>query len=141
MRIRRLAVFILLCLWLTAPGASEILVIVHPDNPADRLTRDQVVDLYMGRRADFPDGLPARPIDLDAGSPLRASYYQRLVGKTVAQVNAYWARLLFTGRMTPPPSLPDSERVIAAVQKNPGAIGYIDSRNLDDRVKVVFQLP
>lgn len=141
MRTRRLIVFSLLALWLSAPSASEILVVVNPDNPVDTLTRDQVVDLYMGRRTNFPDGVPALPIDLDADSPLRAAYYQRLVGKTVAQVNAYWARLLFTGRMTPPRILPDQAAVIDVVHENRGAIGYIDSQDLDGRVKVVFQLP
>ncbi|MBK5968433.1 hypothetical protein CCR91_06515 [Thiorhodovibrio winogradskyi] len=115
-------------------------MVVNSENPVTELTRDQVVDIYMGRRTRFPDGRPALPIDLGPDSPLRAAYYQELVGKTVAQVNAYWARLLFTGRATPPRVLPDIEAVLDVVNANQDALAYLDSQSLDDQVKIVYRL-
>lgn len=120
--------------------SAELVVIVNANNPISELTREQVVDLYMGRRTQFPDGRPALPIDLSPDSPLRAAYYQTLVGKTVAQVNAYWARLLFTGRATPPRVLSTPETVLDVVHANPDAIAYLDSQMLDDHVHIVYRL-
>lgn len=136
---------LLLSACLAGMARAELVVVVNADNPVDRLTRDQLVDIYMGRRTHFPDGRPALPIDLGPDSPLRAAYYQTLVGKTVAQVNAYWARLLFTGRATPPRVLPDIEAVLEVVRANQDALAYLDSENLpgkdlDSQLKVVYRL-
>ena len=140
MKAHLLIVLIAMSVGLAEAARAELIVIVNAENPIGELTREQVVDLYMGRRTNFPDGRPALPIDLSPDSPLRAAYYQTLVGKTVAQVNAYWARLLFTGRASPPRILPTPKAVLDVVHDNKDAIGYLDSQDLDGRVKVVYRL-
>ena len=122
------------------PVLAELVVIVHPDNPVSSLTRNQLVDIYMGRDMNFPNGRQTLPIDLDPDSPYRAVFYQALVGKTVNQVNAYWARLLFTGRATPPRVLSGAENVLKVVSENKDAIAYIDTEHLNDEVKVVYKI-
>jgi len=116
---------------------AEILVVVNEDNSVSELNSRQIVDLYMGRFQTFPDGEPAFPLDLPPDSVTRELFYRRLTDKSVAEVNAYWARLLFTGRATPPRVLADSLTVLKAVRENRGAIGYIDSAELGEGVKVV----
>ena len=119
---------------------GDLVVVVNPSNPVEQLSHGEVVDIYMGRRATFPDGRTALPVDLPSDSPLRASYYQLLVDKTVPQINSYWARLLFTGRATPPRVLSDLASVLETVGENRDAIGYADSDHLSPGVKVVFRL-
>jgi ABC-type phosphate transport system substrate-binding protein len=131
---------IVLLLGLGVQARAELVLIVHPANPVEQLTREQVVDIYMGRNINFPGGNAALPIDLSPDSPLRAAFYQSLVGKTVSQVNAFWARLLFTGRATPPHVLPDIQTVLKTVAENRDAVGYIDDINLDNTVKIVFRV-
>jgi ABC-type phosphate transport system substrate-binding protein len=134
----RVLVLTLATLLTTVTGVkAEILIIVNADNPTKALSSRQVVDLYMGRYQNFPNGEPAFPLDLSPNSHLRERFYQRLTNKSIAEVNAYWARLLFTGRATPPRVLADPATVVRAVRENRGAIGYIDSADLDDGVKVV----
>lgn len=123
------------------PVMAEVVVVVHPDNPIDQLTREQVIDIYMGRYTHFPDGRTAQPIDQAADSSIRADYYQKLFNKSVAQVNAFWARLLFSGRATPPKELPDVQSVNNAVAHNKATIAYIDSKDISVKSKVVFRLP
>lgn len=133
--------------WLTIVGLSlamlalnaqaAIVVIVNKDNPMDNFSRRDLVDLYMGRNLYFPDGALAIRLDLPPASAIRESFYQQLVGKSVAEVNAYWARLLFTGRASPPQAMESSIKVIEAVNKNRNAIGYINEEDLVDSVKVV----
>jgi ABC-type phosphate transport system substrate-binding protein len=119
---------------------AELLVIAHPGNPIDQFTREQVVDLYMGRLSNFPDGRPALPIDQAAESPARAQFYQTLIGKSVPQVNAYWARLLFTGRATPPRVLGQVNAILRTVRENPDALAYVDSKDYDGRAKVLYRM-
>lgn len=118
-------------------SAQELVVIVNPSNQTTELTHRQLVNLYMGRTQNYPDGKLALPVDQAPDSAARETFYKTLVGKSVAEVNAYWARLLFTGRASPPRSLADSETVLQVVRENRNAIGYIDSKYVDDTVKVV----
>jgi ABC-type phosphate transport system substrate-binding protein len=117
--------------------ASEVLIIVNQENEISSLDKKQIIDLYMGRYQNFPNGDAAFPLDQQPVSEVRAIFYRKLVNKTVAQMNAYWAKLLFTGRASPPRVMSDSTAVKKAVQGNKGAIGYINSAELDNSVKVV----
>lgn len=137
MMMRRLHILTLLLILLAGAAQAEVVVVVHPDNPAQEFSRRQLVDLYMGRTLYFPDGGLVLRIDQAPESSVRAHFYRGLVDKSVAEVNAYWARLLFTGRASPPQILEDSQSVLKAVRANRNAIGYIDSADVDNTVKVV----
>ncbi len=117
--------------------AADVLVIVNQANEVSSLDKKQIIDLYMGRYQNFPNGEAAFPLDQPPVSEIRTIFYQNLVNKSVAQMNAYWAKLLFTGRASPPRVMTDSLAVKRAVRENKGAIGYIDSVDLDKTVKVV----
>ncbi|PKF50454.1 hypothetical protein AT251_11505 [Enterovibrio nigricans] len=97
------------------------------------------MDLYMGRYTAYPNGATADTTDLPDNSPLREDFYNRLVGKSVAQINAYWARLLFTGKAEPPQAKPSEQDVVNYVRENRSAIAYIKESNLADGLKVVFR--
>lgn len=120
---------------------AQILVIVNARNPVIQMEQKQVVDLFMGRISVFPDKQPAQTLDLKTGTPLRASFYKTLTGKNEAQVDAYWATLVFAGRMTPPKQLADEQQVIAEVAANADTIAYVGRQPLPASVKVVMELP
>lgn len=144
---RRLSlIFSLICLsgaGLPAAAASEIAIIAHRDNPLRSLTPREVSDLYLGRLRSLsvdPGSLPAlydHPVDHE----LRARFFHQLNGMSLKQINAYWARLRFSGAVLPPETLPNSRAVVDAVGKNPGAIGYVDAGSIDSSVKVLLRLP
>lgn len=140
MRLLRLTVLIMTGL-LSWQAQAELVVVVHPKNPADSLSRREVVDLYMGRTQYFADGSLVIRLDQRPDSDEREQFYRHLVNKSVAEVNAYWARLLFTGRASPPQVVGDSEAVLRAVRDNTNAIGYLDSADVDASVKVVARVP
>ncbi|MDP5253848.1 MULTISPECIES: hypothetical protein [unclassified Vibrio] len=131
---------LLFCLFLSLPSkAAEVVVIVNLNNPISSLEKREIIDLFMGKQKAFRHGQSARPFD-QSESSIKASFYHHLINKNLAQVNAYWARLLFTGRASPPQELSDDQSIIEAVRKAPGAIAYIDSQWLDDSVKEVFRV-
>ncbi|PIE43985.1 MAG: hypothetical protein CSA50_02885 [Gammaproteobacteria bacterium] len=116
---------------------AGVVVIVNQENKVDSFNHRQIIDIYMGRNLYFPNGSRVIRLDQPPDSIIRSKFYQALLGKTVAQVNAYWARLLFTGRGRPPHTLESTRQVLEAVRDNINAIGYIDESSLDDSVKVV----
>ena len=52
----------------------------------------------------------------------------------VDQINAYWARLSFTGQANPPRKLADKAAVLQVVEKNQDALGYVESIPADTDV-------
>jgi ABC-type phosphate transport system substrate-binding protein len=120
---------------------ADLLLIVHADNPVAALERKQVVDIFMGRATAFPNQQPAHALDVSGANNVRAIFYKSLTGKNEAQVDAYWATLVFAGRMLPPEKLPNEAAVITAVKNNPAAIGYVTRQTLPAGVKVVMELP
>lgn len=132
----RIAIAIFL-LMLSGSALAEVVVIVSKDNEVTSLTRNEIIDIFMGRTHRFPIGNPVLPVDHSGKSEIKRIFYRSLMNKSPAEINAYWAKLLFTGRASPPKIIDDAELLIEMVAENPAAIGYIDSSMLNDRVKVV----
>lgn len=125
---------------LSAQADTEIAVVVNSSSDLKELTRRQVIDIYMGRAAIVANGKTLVPYDQPAGLPIRAAFYHQLTGKSVAAVNAYWARLLFTGRASPPRQVSDSLSMLKSIEENTNAIGYIDIKDLNERTHIVFRI-
>lgn len=124
---------------------ADVAVIVHRDSPLTSMTAREVSDLYLGRARNVAAGNPHAPLvlavyDQPANSPLRELFFQRLNGMAIKQVNAYWARLRFSGEVLSPPVAPDSRAVLEIVQRQANAIGYVESELVDGSVRVILRL-
>lgn len=116
---------------------SGVAVVVHPSNTND-MDREEVARIFLGKKKSFANGATAVPIDQSEGSAIRTSFVGEVLQKTDQQVKAYWAQLLFTGRGTPPKSVDSDAAVKKLIAENPALIGYIDSNEVDDSVRVVY---
>ncbi|HET9106496.1 MAG TPA: hypothetical protein VFN79_04840 [Steroidobacteraceae bacterium] len=142
MRAKRHALLTLLLplLWLPhAACAQDVVVIVNAHSHVRSLTRDQVIDIFMGRFRQFPSGATALPIDI-ADPAMRQKFYERLVHQSLAQIGAYWARLVFSGEASPPFQAPNARVALTLVATNPDAIAYCYRSAVTRQVKVVLDL-
>ncbi|WP_430461781.1 hypothetical protein ACQUQU_03055 [Thalassolituus sp. LLYu03] len=104
-----------------AMAGDGVLVVSNLNAPDLTLTREQVRNLFMGASLGY--GL--RPVVLPPGHPARAVFNTRVVGLTETRINAYWAQMRFTGRLTPPRQLDDVTELLTYLKENPGYVGYI----------------
>lgn len=118
-------------------SAAEVVAVVSPKIQVTSLTVNQLADIYLGRATRFPNGAPAVPCDLAEDSPLREEFYTKVIGKSPAQVKAYWAKLIFTGRGQPPREVATSEEAKRLVLERPNFICYIDASLVDRSVTVL----
>jgi len=114
--------------------SSPITVIVNPRSELGQLSRKQIVDIYMGRITVLPNNSIPLPIDYQGSPEMRAQFYQALTGKSLAQINAYWARLSFTGQANPPRKLANKAAMSQVVEKNRNALGYVDAHSVGSAV-------
>lgn len=140
--LRYLSLYLTLSMLLLSVNASttEFVVVVNKDNTINTLSKREVIDIYMGRYLTFPDGEKSQPLDLPAQSALKNDFYKKLVNKNEQKINAYWARLLFSGRAKPPSPSTSVEDALNKVAASQFAIGYIPRSQITDAVKVVYQL-
>ena len=128
---------ILYCLLLLAgPSLAEVAVIVNPANNAS-LTESEISRLYLGKAKSFPDGAAAVPLNLAPGSAVREQFEKSVLKKSSSQIKAYWSKLVFTGKGTPPQEVASDAEIIAIVKSDPKSIGYVDAGAVTGDVKVI----
>jgi hypothetical protein len=132
---------LLLALACAAPAAAgEPVVIANLRSGVESLSREEVILLFMGRQKRLPSGIVVLPVEQAQPAEIRARFYQLLVKKEIPDINAYWARLFYSGQAEPPRQARSAEEVIAWVARNQGAIGVIDGALADRRVRIVLEL-
>lgn len=134
--------FCLSLLMASTPGwATRIAVVVHPSNPINKLSQQEVAGIFLGQIQGLA-GQPLRPFDLPYDDPLREYFYRRIANLSLDQVQARWARLLFSGRTSVPKVTASVQEALALVNERPEAIVYVDEAAVDERhLKIVFVLP
>ena len=136
-----LLVFVLImAVGATPVSADELAVVANPRSGIDTLSHDEVINIFMGRARQLSSGITAQPIDLPATQAEKTNFYRLLVNKDLAEINSYWARLHFSGRIHPPMVAKNTANVIEIVASTPGAIGYINQSMVTTAVKQVFEL-
>jgi ABC-type phosphate transport system substrate-binding protein len=118
--------------------AAQVVVVVSAKNPVTTMSKNQVVDIFLGKMIRFPNGREVVPIDQTEGSAARDEFYLKFAGKSPAQIKAYWSKIIFTGRGQPPQEVANDIAVKQFIAKHPGAIGYIEQKQVDGSVKVVL---
>jgi len=120
---------------------ADVAVIVNPDTGVTALSATQVRALFLGKTSKFPDGTHATPVDQKEGSSTRTAFNEKVLKKTGSQVKSYWSKMVFSGKASPLKSVADDAAVKAFVAKTAGAVGYIDSSQVDSSVTVVLTVP
>jgi hypothetical protein len=123
-----------------ATALADIYVVVHSESPQRLFSRQEVSDLFMGRKRNFSNGEPVILLDLPRDNAVRRLFYSTLTGMSPAQLGSYWARLAVGGRTMPPQVLSDEDEVARVVRRNPSAVGYLRlaTEPTDSGLRIVF---
>ncbi len=138
---RIFTVVVVLMLLVPARAATEesaIAVIVHPERRVE-LSKDDLTQIYLRRRRFWDDSVPIVPLNLAAGTTLRAVFSRTVLRQSEARLAEHWNRQYFYGNL-PPATLASTEAVRRYVASDPNAIGYVPASEVDDSVRVVLRL-
>lgn len=119
-----------LVVWLALPGTAagqDYKVVVNEANTIKEISQQQITRCFMKQMSKWPNGVPVTPVDQAAGSAVRESFSENVLGRDVSAVKSYWQRQIFSGRGVPPPEKASDGEVLAFVRANPGAVGYVAS--------------
>jgi hypothetical protein len=115
---------------------AEIAVIVHPSNQ-QAISDTEVKNLFTGRQKSFADGSPAIVLNLVSGNETQTAFNTKVLGRSDAQLKAYWSKVMFTGKGNPPKEV-DPAEMLKLVAENPSTVGVIDSSQVTSAVRTVI---
>lgn len=120
--------------------SAQIAVVVSAKSPATALNKEQAAALFLGKSTQLPGA--GTPVLVDQGetSELRKNFYNKVAEKTPSQVKAVWARLVFSGKASPPKEALSTAEVKKLVSANPDAVGYIEKSAVDPSLKVLLEI-
>lgn len=131
---------IFLTLFITTSASAELAIISHPEYDGGELSSVKVRNLFLGERKAFPNGVKATPINHAVGSPDRKEFFSQVLNMAESSHGRHWKRKRATGSGYSPVELNSFEEVLRSVANTPGSISYIDTRMVNDSVKVLFTI-
>jgi len=117
-------------------ATAEVVIVVHPSNTST-FDKSTIKKIFLGKKKSFSNGRPTILLSSPPSSTATEEFNKKVIGKSSNQVNAYWSKMIFTGKGTPPQEMPSTNDIISVIAANPDAIGYIDASAVTDAVKIV----
>ena len=112
----------------THSSPDAIAVVTSASGPIVALSSRELSRIALGQQQTLDDGTPVRFADL--AGPLREHFYLRVAQRNPVQMRAYWSRIVFTGRGTPPPTARDGNRLREWLARDPSLVGYLPADEL-----------
>lgn len=131
-RIALCAALALLCLDVQAGS-----VVAGKDSPLAVMDAEEVKKVFLGREAQLAGQTVVVVYQKDG--PTRADFESKVLGKSGADLTAYWSKLIFTGKAQAPEEVAGDAGVKAKLGGAPGAVGYVSDGAVDGSVKVLFK--
>lgn len=119
---------------------SAAIVVIGNTAGVAELSTKNAKKLFMGKKTKLANGEKAQIIELVDGAAGRISFHEVVTGRSEAQLQSAWARLVFTGKAEAPVQVADDAAVIKAVSAATNAIGYIDESSVTADIKVLLKL-
>jgi hypothetical protein len=117
---------------------ADIAVVVHPDTPVSDLTLAEVRQVLLGERQYWNSKLPVvllirAPVARERDVVLKVIYQM-----SEAQFKQYWVAKIFRAEAASPPKIVYSNDMeYELVSGIPGAIAFMDARNVRPGLKVL----
>ena len=128
---------LLLTILLSAICRADIYLVTHKHNPVESLTEQQVRDLYLARSKALPNGEFVTVFDHE-DQVLRSRFFKALTGMSLRQADAYWARLIFAGRILPLEHVNGEAALAEIARETKDILGYIDKPPDSQLLKVLY---
>lgn len=128
----------LLVLSVQVAAAPDYVVVVSAKSDVASLSKNDVSDIFLGKRNNFPSGGVAVPVDLAETLPAHENFHEAVTGKSPTQLKAYWAKMVFSGKAKPPKQVPTEDEMAKLVATSPGTLGYVPKDKVDSNLKVVY---
>ncbi|MDP4173375.1 MAG: hypothetical protein Q8933_05365 [Bacteroidota bacterium] len=115
---------------------AQVAVIANKSVPVSSINKSKLLDIYSISQKSWSNGEKIVVFDLKSNSSAKDKFYQN-IGKSNAELKKVWMRMQLTGGGSAPSSLYSEDEIVSKVASTPGAIGYVELKNVTGAVKVI----
>lgn len=126
---KKLIVGLLMTMAFASAAVGDIVIVANGDISEDTLSRKEIREIFLGKRAQWDDHSRIHVTMLKDGG-IRKAFLKQYLNKSEAKWKTYWRRMVFTGRGLPPRSFDTEAELIEYVKKTKGSIGYVLSEGV-----------
>ena len=116
--------------------AADYILVVNKENPVDRLTHQEVKDIFLGKKTKWGNELPITLV-MNTNEEIHERFTRIMLQKSPVQLSVYWKKILYSGGGMLPLAVKDDEAAKSYVGTHKNAISYITEDALDRQVKKV----
>lgn len=120
--------------------SPEIAVIVHKSNGVPPMNRAQLGAIFKAKSTQFTGGGRADPVNLAPDDAVRQEFDLAVLGMTPDEVERYWLDSKIRSGVGSPRKLSGPDAVIRFVAGDETGIGYVESSDANDSVRVVARI-
>jgi len=130
---KRFLIFVILIA--TVLGAKEYIVISN--GSVKNLKPFEIKAIFL-KKKKYHNDKKLVPINLAPNTDIRKSFEKNILKSDFGTLKRYWIKRHYMG-IRPPITLKSQKSVIKFVKKIDGAIGYIEAKNLEDGLFVIYR--
>lgn len=107
-----------------AKGFSKIAVFVNKNSSLKSMNKTQVRNFFLGRSRFSTASGRVITYDFDSDSQIRKAFYQSVTGKDISVIDAYLARLKYSGNVSLSLIESDWNSLLEAIKNDDKALAY-----------------
>jgi len=115
--------------------ANEYALVSNKD--IGTINAHQIKAIYL-KKLHYFNGIKMLPINLEADNSIRQSFNKHILRMSYEKLKIYWMKQHYLGHR-PPLSLHSQNSVKAFLKKVDGAIGYIETKNIDKDMHILLR--
>jgi ABC-type phosphate transport system substrate-binding protein len=101
-----------------------------------QITLTQIQALYL-KKMKYIQNYKAVPVNLSSRDAIRRSFEKNILNMSLSRLKIYWSREHYKGHR-PPVTFKSQESVKAFVKKVNGSIAYIELKNIDKDLSILY---
>ncbi|XOF34108.1 MAG: hypothetical protein ACL93V_02065 [Candidatus Electrothrix sp. YB6] len=110
------------------PAVAEkaLQFIVNYANPNESIALQNMKKMFIGRGRTWPKSKKkVALVDLPDDSPIRKEFSEKVLGRSVAQMEIHWQKRIFAARGRAPKKMANEQEAIKYMAKKSGGLGYL----------------
>lgn len=119
--------------------SAQILVIGNKSINSNTIDKIKLRKLYELSSFEF-EGKRVILFDFTENNQTKNSFYSYL-GTNLRELKKIWLKVTLSGNGVPPISVSSDEEMLEKVSSTPQSIGYINKAFVNDKVKILSQIP
>jgi len=116
---------------------EEFVVVMQKSSALSNLSQAKVKMIFL-KKQKMSQNLLLVPINLPPSSSIRKSFEKQVLRMSRNRLKSFWTKEHYLGHR-PPLTMKSSRSTLSFVEKIDGAIGYIPSNQVNNKLKILYK--